>query len=76
MNRPNPYLDESESSEERITLDGDRLLADLKEECYGAAFGGGFGGALMEASVLDHASPEELIEKAKQMGFDLDDYVI
>ena len=38
---------------------------------YGAFFGGGFGGALMESFELERALPEELVEEAKRKGIDL-----
>ncbi len=58
-----------------MTIDISKLREDLKEECYGAYFGGGFGGALMEASDIEKASPEEIIEKAQEQGVDLRKYI-
>ena len=43
----------------------------LKQECYGAYFGGGFGEALMASFDLEKASLEELVEEAKRKGIDL-----
>ena len=57
-----------------MTIDIDKLREDLKQECYGAYFGGGFGGALIESFDIKKASPEELIEIAQRNGFDLSDY--
>ena len=41
-------------------IDYNALREAIKQELYGAAFGGGFDGALMEAGDVDYASPEEL----------------
>jgi len=61
-----------------MTLDIEALRDDLKQECYGAFFGGNFGGALMETYDLERASPEEIVEIAENKGVDfrkyLDDY--
>lgn len=57
-----------------MTIDIDRLREDLKEECYGAYFGGGFGGALIESLDIERASPEELIKIAQEKGLDLSRY--
>ena len=47
---------------------------DLKEESLGGYFVGGFGGALMEASNIERAQPDELVKMAKQQGLDLNRY--
>lgn len=57
-----------------MLIDVEELRKDLKQECYGAFFGGGFGGALMESFDIDRASPEELIAIAQSNGVDLGDY--
>ena len=59
-----------------MTIDIEKLREDLKQECYGAFFVGGFGGALMEAFDLDRASPEELVGIAGKKGIDLRDYQV
>ena len=59
-----------------MCIDFDSLRDDIAQESYGAFFGGGFGGALMEAFDIENASPEELIEMAERQGIDLDDYEI
>ena len=59
-----------------MTIDIEALREDLKQECYGAFFCGGFGGALIESFDLERASPEELIEIAEKKGIDLRDYQI
>ena len=59
-----------------MTIDIERLREDLKQECYGAFFVGGFGGALMETFDLEKASPEELIEIAREKGIELKKYEV
>jgi hypothetical protein len=55
-------------------IDIEKLREDIKQDCYGAYFGGGFGGALMEAFDVDKASPQKLIEFAENRGIDLRNY--
>ena len=57
-------------------IDIDKLREDLKQECYGAYFGGGFGGALMESFNIESASPQKLIEIAERKGIDLRKYAV
>lgn len=59
-----------------MIIDIEELREDLKQECYGAFFGGGFGGALMESFDVEGATPEELIEKAQDYRLDLRKYEI
>ena len=59
-----------------MTIDIEKLREDLEEECYAAYFAGGFGAALAEASDFEDASPEELVEAARENGFDLNEYSI
>lgn len=59
-----------------ITIDVDRLRDDLRNECYGAFFGGGFGGALMESFDVDRAEPEELVRMAQRNGINIWDYQV
>jgi len=59
---------------ENMTIDIEELREALKQECYGAFFAGGFGGALMESFDIDRASPEELVSIALRNGIDLSDY--
>ena len=59
-----------------MIIDADVLREDLKNECYGAFYGGGFGGALMESFDIESASDEELVEIALSKGFDLTDYEV
>jgi len=59
-----------------MIIDIERLRQDLEDECYGAFFGGGFGGALMESFEIEDASPEELIQIARRNNVDLEQYEI
>ena len=59
-----------------MTIDIEELRKDLKKECYGAFFGGGFGGALMESFDVERATPEELIKKAMDYRLDLRKYEV
>ena len=59
-----------------MEIDYDRLREDLKNEALGAFYGGGFGGALIEAFDIDNASDDELISIAQQMHIDINKYVI
>lgn len=58
-----------------VTIDIERLREDLREEDIGAYFGGGFGGALMEAFDIDSATPEELVQIAQNREVDLRRYI-
>ena len=57
------------------SIDIERLKEDMSEESLGAFFGGGFGGALVEASDIQNFSDDELIEMARSQGLDLDEYL-
>jgi len=59
-----------------MTIDIDALREDMKQECYGAFFGGGFGGALMESFDIEDASPEELVRMAQRQGINLNNKYI
>ena len=63
-------------SETIVTIDIERLREDLRSDVLGAYFGGGFGGALMEAFDIDNATPEELLQIAQDNGVDLRRYVV
>lgn len=58
-----------------MKIDIEKLREDLKNDSLGAFFGGGFGGALIEASDIRLASDEELIEIARRKGTDLRSYL-
>lgn len=57
-----------------MTIDIDALREDMKNECYGAFFGGGFGGALIESFDIEDASSEELVQMAQRQGINLNKY--
>ncbi len=59
---------------ENDLLDIRRLRDDMESDSLGAFFGGGYGGAFIEASDIRSASDRELIEMARRKGIDLDDY--
>lgn len=61
---------------DEITIDIDRLRSDMYDECMGAFFGGGFGGALIESFDVDNASPEELVQMAQRQGINLYNYQV
>ena len=69
-------VEEQMKMETIVTIDTQRLREDLRNEVLGAYFGGGFGGALMEAFDIDNATLEELIRIAQDRGVDLRRYVI
>lgn len=62
--------------QETITIDVERLRNDMREECMGAYFGGGFGAALMDSFDVDRATPEQLVQKAYDQGIDLRKYQV
>ena len=53
-----------------MMLDIDALRQDLIEENLGAFFVGGYGGAIIENSDIENASPSEIIEIAESRGID------
>ena len=59
-----------------ITIDVERLRKDIRDECMGACFRGGFGGALIESFDIDKASPEKLVDMAQKQGVELRKYEI
>ena len=61
---------------ESITIDVDRLRDDMRDECLGAYFGGGFGAALIESFDVDRATPEKLVEMAQNQEIDLRKYQV
>ena len=58
-----------------MVIDIEQLREDIKEDCYGAYFGGGFGAALVESFDVDRASLEELIKMAQDKGIDWRRYI-
>ena len=59
-----------------MIIDVDKLKNDILSDSYGAAFGGGFGGALMEACDMESASDEEIVRIALDKGVDLNQYEV
>lgn len=59
-----------------MTIDIDRLRRDLREECLGAFFGGGFGGAALEEADVDRMSPDRIVAMAQRYGLSLEDYAV
>lgn len=57
-----------------MSINFDKLSRDLEDDSYAAYFGGGYGGALMDAFDVKQASDEELLEMARSRGFDLGKY--
>ena len=62
--------------QETITIDVNRLRDDMRDECLGAYFGGGFGAALIESFDVDRATPEKLVEMAQNQEIDLRKYQV
>ena len=56
-------------------IDVDLLREDLQNNLMGAFFGGGFGGAFMEALDITKMSDEEVIELATTNGIDVSAYI-
>lgn len=56
-------------------LDIEKLKKDMENDSLGAFYGGGFGGAMMEAFDIQRADPQELVDMALQKGWDLNPYV-
>jgi hypothetical protein len=61
---------------ETIIIDVDKLRKDMLQQCYGAFFGGGYGGAIIKSADIKRASNEELIELALKQGVDIRKYTI
>ena len=62
--------------QETITIDVDRLRDDMRDECLGAYFGGGFGAALIESFDVDRTTPEKLVGMAQNLGVDIYKYKV
>jgi hypothetical protein len=67
-------MEVSKMYENMMAIDVNRLRNDMKNECLGAYFGGGFGGALVESFDVDKATQEELVEMAQRKGINLRKY--
>lgn len=59
-----------------MIIDIDALREDMKNDDLGAFFGGGFGGALVEASDIERASDEEVVRMAQEKGIDISKYEV
>ena len=57
-----------------MEIDIEKLRNDIKEECEGAFFAGGFGAALLDSYEVEKASAEKLVSMAEQMGINLNEY--
>ena len=64
-------MDRKEEKTMTINIDVEALREAVKNECYAAAFGGGFGGALMESFDADRADAQELADMAQRWGIDV-----
>lgn len=56
------------------SIDIEKLREDMKDDCLGAYFCGGFGAALIESFDVEKASHEELVKMAQNKGIDLRRY--
>ena len=59
-----------------MTIVLDALREALERECFGAFYGGGFCGAMLQATEVNETSPEKLIALAEEMGLDLSRFEI
>lgn len=59
-----------------MPIDVDKLREDLKNDLYGAFFGGGYGGALVESFDIDKMSDEEVINEAIKNNVNLSKYTV
>lgn len=59
-----------------MTINLNALWEALERECCGAFYGGRFGGAMVQATEVKKASPEDLIALAEEMGLDLSRFEI
>ena len=57
-------------------IDVERLREDLENESLGAFWGGGFGGALVEAGDIRRASDDEILKIALRKGVNLEKYIV
>lgn len=60
----------------RANVDIERLRQDMLNDCYGAFYGGGYGGALFSSFEIEREGGQELIDQAERMGYNLLDYII
>ena len=55
-------------------IDVEKLRKDLENDCCGAFFAGGFGGAMIEKAKIERMSDSELIRYAQRKGINLRNY--
>lgn len=60
----------------RANVDIERLRQDMLNDCYGAFYGGGYGGALFSSFEIEREGGQELVDQAERMGYNLLDYII
>jgi hypothetical protein len=60
----------------RANVDIDRLRQDMLNDCYGAFYGGGYGGAMYSSFEIERAGGQELVDLAQRLGYSLLDYII
>lgn len=60
----------------RANVDIERLRQDMLNDCYGAFYGGGFGGAMFSSFEIERAGGQELVDLAQRMGYNLLEYII
>lgn len=61
-------------NDEMKNVNVDKLRKDMQEECYGAYFVGGYGGALMNSFDVERANPDRLVEMAQRQGINRNNY--
>lgn len=59
-----------------VTIDVEKLRQDMLRDCYGAFYGGGFGGAMFESFEIERATPQELVDMVQRKGIDMTRYII
>ena len=59
----------------RAKLDLDQLKRDMLNDCRGAYYGGGYGGAMYASFEIERAEGQELVDLAERMGYDLTPYI-
>lgn len=57
-----------------MKIDNEKLRQDLLDDSYGAFYGGGFGGAMVEALEIENATEKELVDMALEKGINIDKY--
>ena len=63
------------SEEMHMPYDTDELREKMKQECYGAYFAGGYGGALMESFEIDQASSDQIKRMAGERDITVDESI-